>query len=247
MEAEFFGYKKGAFTGAQNDEIGKFMLADNGTLLLDEIGELSTDAQVKLLRVLEESEFYPVGSNQLIKVNVRIIASTNRQLGKMVEKGTFREDLYYRLNIGYLKVPPLRERRDDILSLTYFFMKKLNAKLNKQFCDITDDAKDALINHYWKGNVRELRNVIERIMIFEDDTHIRSDHTEFIENSISSQELYDVTDLSTGCIDATREKIEKELIEKALRTTNRNRTKAAKLLELSPRNLYYRMVKYEIK
>ncbi len=247
MEAEFFGYKKGAFTGAQNGEIGKFKLADNGTLLLDEIGELSTEAQVKLLRVLEESEFYPVGSNQLIKVNVRIIASTNRNLEKMVEEGKFREDLYYRLNIGYLKVPPLRERRDDILSLVNFFMNKLNTKLNKQFSGIADDAKETLVNHYWKGNVRELRNVIERIMIFEDDTHILGEHVEFIQESICKEELYDVTDLSVGCIDTKLEKLEKELIEKSLKSTNWNKSKAAKLLELSPQNLYYRMVKYGIK
>jgi len=165
IETELFGHAKGAFTGADTRRLGRFALADGGTLFLDEVGELPLDLQTKLLRVLEEGEFEMVGSSHTVKVDVRLIAATNRNLAEAVTKGTFRSDLYYRLSIFPIVMPPLRERREDIRALATHFVKQLTAKLGKQIESIPQSAINVLQNYDWPGNVRELRNVIERAVI----------------------------------------------------------------------------------
>ena len=244
VESEFFGYKKGAFTGAQGSEIGKFQLADHGSLLLDEISELPLDAKTKLLRVLEEHEFYPVGSTQLVRVDVRIIASTNKNLQDMVKRNLFREDLLFRLNVFSISIPPLRDRTEDIMVLSEYFLKHFSSKFDKQFHGISDDARDLFLKHSWNGNVRELRNLIERVVLSENGPLIEAAHLRFMD-SVQSGEL------SAGSIKLTErgidlEEVEKKLILQAMKMAKGNKTKAAKLLNLSPPTLYYRLEKYGI-
>jgi transcriptional regulator with PAS, ATPase and Fis domain len=167
MESEFFGHEKGAFTGADSRKIGKFQYAEGGTLFLDEIGEIPPSMQVKLLRVLQEKKFTPVGSNREIEMNVRIVAATNRDLEAMVKDGSFREDLFYRLNVLPIKLPPLRDRKNDIESLSRYFIDKFNLRYKKQIKGLTEDALSALKAHRWPGNIRELENVLEHAFVLE--------------------------------------------------------------------------------
>ncbi len=180
IEAEFFGHARGAFTGADRSGIGKFELAHGGTLLLDEIGELTLDAQVKLLRVLEEQEFYPVGGSRLRRVDVRVIAATNRDLQEQVQQGTFREDLYFRLNVFRIVLPPLRERGEDVMLLAEHFLAQLNRKFSKHFTGFEPEAAEALLQRSWPGNVRELRNLIERLVLAEDGERVTLPHLAFL-------------------------------------------------------------------
>lgn len=173
MESELFGHEKGAFTGAIERKIGKFQLANNGTLFLDEIGELKPEMQVKLLRVLQEKKFVPVGGQREIKTNTRIIAATNRNLEKMIEDRTFREDLFYRLNVLPIFLPPLREREDDIPALVQHFLKKIGKKHTNQIKGVTSEAMAALKKYQWPGNIRELENLIERSFIIESKEEIQ--------------------------------------------------------------------------
>ncbi|PIS10918.1 MAG: sigma-54-dependent Fis family transcriptional regulator [Bdellovibrio sp. CG10_big_fil_rev_8_21_14_0_10_47_8] len=173
MESEIFGHEKGAFTGAVERKIGKFQLANNGTLFLDEIGELKPDMQVKLLRVLQEKKFLPVGSNREIKTNARIIAATNRNLEKMIEDNTFREDLFYRLNVMPIFLPPLRDRKDDIPALVQSFIKKFSKSHSSTIHSISPEAMECLKNYRWPGNIRELENAIERSFVMETSTMIQ--------------------------------------------------------------------------
>jgi DNA-binding NtrC family response regulator len=244
VESEFFGYKKGAFTGAQGSEIGKFQLADHGSLLLDEISELPLDAQTKLLRVLEEHEFYPVGSTQLVRVDVRIIASTNKNLSEMVRRNLFREDLLFRLNVFSISIPPLRDRTEDIIVLSEYFLKHFSSKFDKQFQGISDDAKDLFLKHSWNGNVRELRNLIERVVLSENGPLVEEAHLHFMDSVPSSEYNSGSIKLTDSGIDL--EEVEKKLILEALKMAKGNKTKAAKLLNLSPPTLYYRLEKYRI-
>ncbi len=172
IESEFFGHEKGAFTGADGRKIGKFQYADGGTLFLDEIGDISATLQVKLLRALQEQKFTPVGSNREIEVNVRIIAATNRNLEEMIKKGEFREDLFYRLNVLPIYLPPLRERKDDILSLVQHFLDKFNGTYGNKIQGITAEAQDLLLKYNWPGNIRELENVIEHAFVIESENKI---------------------------------------------------------------------------
>jgi formate hydrogenlyase transcriptional activator len=165
VESELFGHAKGAFTGAFERRIGRFELADGGTIFLDEVGELPMDTQVKLLRVLQEREFEPVGSNRSVRVDVRIICATNRNLEEAIKAGTFRSDLYYRLNVFPLNVPPLRERSSDIDQLARFFVSRYARSLGKKITDISEAATQKLLSYSWPGNIRELQNVIERALI----------------------------------------------------------------------------------
>ncbi len=167
IESEFFGHEKGAFTGADSRKIGKFQYADGGTLFLDEIGDVSAGMQVKLLRVLQEKRFTPVGANREIEVNVRIVAATNRNLEDMIRKGEFREDLFYRLNVLPIQLPPLRERKNDIEVLAKYFIEKFNQQHRKSITALAADAMEALKNHSWPGNIRELENVIEHAFVIE--------------------------------------------------------------------------------
>jgi transcriptional regulator with PAS, ATPase and Fis domain len=242
MESELFGHKKGAFTSAQKDQIGKFQLAHQGTLLLDEVGEMPSDAQIKLLRVLEEQEFYPVGSSELVRVDVRIIASTNKNLKERMEQKLFRDDLFFRLNVYKIHIPPLRKRPEDIICLAEHFVKQFNLKFGKDFQEISAGAKEILLKYPWKGNVRELQNVIERVILCEEGRVVKKEHLSFIEPPSPAQWPTNPFQLPEGGIDL--EEVEKNLIRQALELAKYNKTKAAKLLRLTLPTFYYRLQKY---
>ena len=226
MESELFGYKKGAFTDARRDKKGVFALAHRGTLLLDEIGELPLMLQAKLLRVLQEGEFMPLGATSPVKVDVRIVAATNKSLSAMVQEGKFREDLFYRLNVIYLKIPPLRERKEDIPLLVEHFVDLFNSIYGKQVEGVSDDVMGLLMEYDYPGNVRELRNIIESAFV------------------LSAGKLITVEDLPTYL---RGEEMERRKIEEALRKTKWKREKAAKLLGISRTTLWRKMKKYGIK
>src|SRR6186997_1680166 len=175
LESELFGHEKGAFTGADKQRIGRFEQADGGTLFLDEVGDMSPNTQAKILRVLQEHEFERLGGTRTIKVDVRLIAATNRDLPSMVEAGQFREDLYYRLNVVTMEMPPLRERKDDIAELANFFIRRFSGELKKKIIGLEADALKLLMRYQWPGNIRELENAIERAMLLADGSHISSD------------------------------------------------------------------------
>ncbi|MGE5683002.1 MAG: sigma-54-dependent transcriptional regulator [Bacillota bacterium] len=247
-ESELFGHEKGAFTGAaQKTKLGKFELADGGTILLDEIGELSLDLQVKLLRILQERTFYRLGGEKEISVNVRVLAATNRNLEDEVQKGNFREDLYYRLNVAKILIPPLRERKEDIPLLAYSFLKEFEVKFNHKIKGIDKDALDFLEQQYWKGNVRELRNTIERAVLMLDGDEIKEQHFSFLNtgknNNVPDDDKFLLRIPAKGVgIDL----VLKTLILKTLDITKGNQVKAAKILGLSRSKLRYRMEQLEI-
>ena len=242
-ESELFGHEKGAFTGAsQKVKLGKFELANGGTLLLDEIGELSLDLQSKLLRVLQERKFYRLGGEKEISVNVRILAATNKNLEEEVRKGNFREDLFYRLNVARITIPPLRERKEDIAMFVFSFLKEFAQKFNKTITGIDKSALEFLENYPWKGNIRELKNVIERAALLSEDSELKEKHFHFLEDSSHtgniSQDKFVLKIPSKGIeIDV----VLKELILKTLKITSGNQVKAAKILGLSRSKLRYRM------
>jgi DNA-binding NtrC family response regulator len=245
MESELFGYTKGAFTGATPSSSGKFELAHTGTLVLDEIGDLRLEVQSKLLRVLEGQEFYRVGGNKLVEVDVRIIASTNKNLCELVKANAFREDLFYRLNICNIKVPPLRTRGDDIVLLANYFLGLFRAKFQRNVSHFEKSALDRLRAHAWPGNVRELKNLVERAIIapgidFVSDSLVQA----ILEiNPNSNCEKIKITDLG---LDAEVARFEKKVILEALNRTNRNKSEAARMLKLSTHAFYYRLDKYDI-
>ncbi len=243
MEAEFFGHAKGAFTGAHTARIGKFQLANHGTLLLDEIGELSPEAQTKLLRVLEEQEFYPVGGAKLIKVDVRVIASTNKNLKERVDQGGFREDLFFRLNVYSFRIPPLREHPEDILPLAEYFIERFNLKFKKNFQSISPEAQEILVRHPWRGNVRNLRNLIERVVLSDEGPVITKAHVEFIE-STSPVKLQGRDAFQLPASGINFEELEKRFMLQALERAEGNKTKAANLLKLSRPTFLYRLKKH---
>ena len=245
VESELFGHKKGAFTGAQRDHMGKFQLAHHGTLLLDEISELPSEAQTKLLRVLEEHEFYPVGSNELVRVDVRIIASTNRHLQELVDQSLFRQDLFFRLNVYSITIPPLRKRPEDIVPLAKGFVEEFNRMFRKRVEKISSEAEARLLKHPWRGNIRELRNVIERIVLSIDEPAIRKEHLFFLEGPITESSFGMTVKLPEGGIDL--EEVEKNLMLQALQVAKWNKTKAARLLNLTAPTFYYRLEKYGLK
>jgi PAS domain S-box-containing protein len=240
LESEFFGYEEGAFTGArQKGKIGKFDLANGGTLFLDEIGDMSVALQAKLLRVLQEREFYRVGGTKKIQVDVRIIAATNRDLEDIVNKGTFREDLYYRLNVISLQVPPLRERREDISFLIQKLMEELNKMLGTTITGLDQDAKEALIHYNWPGNVRELKNILERAMTFAEHGKIQlEDLPEYMLKALPEKRQ----SLSISLV----ENAEREAIKKALSDMNGNKAKAARMLGISRSGLYEKIRRYQL-
>lgn len=242
-ESELFGHEKGAFTGAsQKTKLGKFELANGGTLLLDEIGELSLDMQVKLLRVLQERKFYRLGGEKEISVNVRVLAATNRNLEDEIEKGNFREDLYYRLNVAKVLIPPLRERKEDIPYIAYLLLKEFSQKFGKEIHSIDSSAIDLLKKYHWKGNVRELRNILERVVLLCEDNELKEHHFGSILDPKNSDKSAD--DKFLLQIPSQGVKIDtvlKSLILKTLQITNGNQVKAAKVLGLSRSKLRYRM------
>jgi two-component system, NtrC family, response regulator AtoC len=245
LESELFGHKKGSFTDAIRDKKGLFEEADGGTLFLDEIGELPLGPQVKLLRVLQEQVVRPVGAVDDQKVDVRVVAATVRDLAVEAREGRFRDDLFYRLNVITLQLPPLRERKDDIVPLVEHFIARTNVKLGTSIEGVAPDALKLLVDYRWPGNVRELENTIERAMVLCDGKHIVveslperiRDSRDRIRLSLQSGEL---------SIKKTTRIIEEELIRKALRETRGNRTNAAKILEISHRALLYKIKEFEI-
>ncbi len=243
LESELFGYDKGTFTGGlQEGKQGKFELADNGTLLLDEVSELQPAAQVKLLRFLEEREFYPVGGTRRKKVDVRIIAATNRDLDSQVRAGGFREDLYYRLNVARVRVPPLRERPADILPLARHFLLRFNDKFGRQFREFAPAAGDLLLHHPWRGNIRELKNAIERVVLMEDGTTVQEAHLAFLAPVTSRESGFC---LPPEGIDL--ERLTRDLIVQALERTGGNRSRAARACSASRPTLVYRIDKHKIR
>jgi Nif-specific regulatory protein len=241
VEAELFGYEKGAFTGAIRAKEGKFELAHEGTIFLDEIGSLALDAQAKLLRVLQEKEVERLGSKRPKKVDVRLIAATNKDLAKAVEKGEFREDLYYRLNVYPIYLPPLRERGADILLLAEHFLEKYSRQYGKDIKRISTPAIDALMQYHWPGNVRELENCIERAVLLCEDQVIRTYHL-----PPSLQTAKDTSTYNTLSLKETVENLEIEMITDALKETKGNIRKAARLLQTTERILGYKIKKYQI-
>jgi two-component system, NtrC family, response regulator AtoC len=269
MESELFGYEKGAFTGATSSKPGRFELADQGTLFLDEIGEIPVEMQVKLLRAIQESEFERVGGLKTIKVDVRLITATNRDLEQEIKNGNFREDLYYRLNVVPLQIPPLRRRTGDIPLLVTHIIKKFNERLKKSITGIADDALAALETHSWPGNIRELENVLERTILFTKGERIeradlqlaasgqpeppRTITNETNNHSGSMPILVDddgEDSLSGSLKDAVRAetaRVERELIVKALDETGGNVTQAARLLKISRKSLQMKMKEFGLR
>ena len=246
LESELFGHEKGAFTGAHKTRIGRFELANEGTIFLDEIGDMSPNLQVKLLRVLQEQKFERVGSTRTIKVDIRTIAATNKNLISAVNKGAFREDLYYRLNVIPIKVPPLRHRKSDIPLLVDFFLKKFNKEKRKNVKEFTSEAMDTLLYYDWRGNVRELENLVERVVILSNGDEIDlEDIPESIAGRARTIESFESTIPPNGGIpfDHAVEEYEKKLILQALSETNWVTTKAAKLLNINRTTLIEKMKK----
>tara|TARA_B100001123_G_scaffold451085_1_gene626695 strand:- start:3867 stop:5363 length:1497 start_codon:yes stop_codon:yes gene_type:complete len=241
IESELFGYERGAFTGAQNRKKGRFELAQGGTLFLDEIGDLNPSTQVKLLRVLQEREFERLGGTEPVKVDVRLIAATNADVEKAIAAGTFRKDLHYRLDVFTIFVPPLRERKTDVLLLADHFLERYSAEHGKHVKRISTPAIDMLMSYHWPGNVRELENALERSVLVCDGQVI---HGHDLPPSLQTAEASGtVMSLSLGdAVDA----YEKDLIEDALKATRGNRVKAASLLRSTERIISYKVKKYEI-
>ncbi len=251
-ESEFFGYEKGAFTGAtERMRQGRFELANGGTILLDEIGELAPDMQVKLLRVLEDRKFYRLGGVKEIAVDVRVIAATNRNLAREVEAGRFREDLYYRLNVAVLRIPPLRERKEDIAPMTIAFVQEFARKFNKPAPKIGNDAIQFLEQHPWKGNVRELRNALERVVLLSDAETIGIEQFSFLRvNGNPASGIGGARDqqflLQIPSSGIAMKEVLRDLIMKTLSITNGNQVQAAKILGLTRSKLRYRMEQLNI-
>ncbi len=244
LESELFGHEKGAFTDAKETRKGRFELADGGTLFLDEIGDISASAQVKLLRVLQEREFERVGGSKTIKVNVRLVAATNRNLEQMVKDGDFREDLYYRLNVIPIDLPPLRKRGNDIKLLVEFFLERA-IKNHKKMVKITDEAMDKLMAYPWPGNVRELENTIERIVLMGDEDGISAADMLLLLPALNNQNL--VKEYKTIPIEnKTLDELEKEAILNAMDEFDGNQAKAAQSLGISVRQIGYKIKKYDI-
>jgi two-component system NtrC family response regulator len=245
LESELFGYEKGAFTGAYFLKEGKFEFANGGTLFLDEIGEMSLNLQVKLLRVLQEHEFQRIGGNKDIKVDVRILAATNKDLKEEVDAGTFRGDLYFRLNVVHIQVPPLRERRADIPLLTAHFIQKFAEKLGRRITQVDSDVMASLYRYSWPGNVRELENVIERAIVLCKNKVIKQDDLPAeIKNSPETRESLDHLISWEKPLAETLDNIEEQIIRQALTKAGNVQAQAAKNLGISRSNLQYKMKKY---
>ncbi|HEX4453533.1 MAG TPA: sigma-54 dependent transcriptional regulator [Kofleriaceae bacterium] len=275
MESELFGYEKGAFTGATSAKPGRFELADAGTLFLDEIGEIPVEMQVKLLRAIQESEFERVGGLKTIKVDVRLVTATNRDLEAEIGRGNFREDLYYRLNVVPLHIPPLRKRAGDIPPLVTHIIKKFNERLKKSITGIADDALAALETHAWPGNIRELENVLERTILFTQGDRIERADLQLAPSNapepprtitsspaplattndsqsmpILVDDVDDSAEVSGSLKDAVRAetaRVERELIVKALDETGGNVTQAARLLKISRKSLQMKMKEFGLR
>ena len=235
LESELFGHERGAFTGALQPKPGQIEVASGGVLFLDEVGEMSPSAQAKLLRVLQEREFQRLGATRTMKANVRVVAASNRDLRKAVEGGTFREDLYYRLHVFEIRIPALRERKDDLPLFTDAFLKEIGRSLANAPAGLSEEARAALLAHDWPGNVRELRNVLERAAILCEGGVITTEHLSLYSRRVAAAPS--TTDLGT---------LERQMIEQVLSETRWNKVMAAKRLGLTRTQLYGRLRKYDL-
>ncbi len=260
LESELFGYEKGAFTGANSKKIGRFEMANHGTLFLDEIGDINASTQIKLLRVLQEKEFERLGGTETVRVNIRLITATNKDLEKEVREGRFREDLYYRLNVVPIFLPSLRERKEDIPQLVNHFLIKANEENNKKVPSISDEAMEYLMNYSWPGNVRELENAIARAVILCKANIITPDLFPIPGNKInpalkgfsmpdhmSSLEGEPESEKEAAGLVERVEELEKKMIARIMDKTSGNQRKASKLLGITERMLGYKLKKYELK
>ncbi|WP_457642623.1 sigma-54 interaction domain-containing protein [Persephonella sp.] len=256
IESELFGYEKGAFTGAEKSKPGKFELADGGTIFLDEVGELPLSAQSKLLRVLQEGTFYRLGGSKEVKVDVRVMAATNRDLEKMVEEGKFREDLYYRLNFIHIHLPPLRERREDIPYIVECIVNRYNKKLNKNIIGATSRYMEKLIGQRWDGNIRELENVVVRSMILCRDNVLDLADLQFLEEKkqfsgeyVQLEKMIQKELLSAireGKVEEFKDFVEKTIIKTVLEYTDHNQVKASRILGITRATLRKKLKKYSL-
>lgn len=238
VESELFGHKKGSFTGANADKDGVFVAAHGGTVFLDEVAEIPLNLQVNLLRVLQEREVKPVGSNQMVPFDTRIIAATNKDLEKEVEEGNFRDDLYYRLNVVEIPLPPLEQRREDIPLLAHHFLQKYNKELKHSLKGITSDAMGAMMAYQWKGQVRELENVIERAVLLSDGDFLTIDDLPASFKQSSDGESFK---MDSDKLDEAIQVFEKHHIQSVLKRTEGNKSEAARLLGIDPSTLYRKM------
>ncbi|MDP3980856.1 MAG: sigma-54 dependent transcriptional regulator [Chlamydiota bacterium] len=242
LESELFGHAKGSFTGAHQEKMGKFLLANGGTILIDEISVASPDLQIKLLRILQDRKFEPVGSNHTYEVDVRIIVATNQELKKRIAEHAFREDLYYRINVISIDIPPLRERIGDIPLLTKHFIDVYTKKHNKTSMSLSQKALDQLVRYSWPGNVRELENMIERtVLLAKTDTIMPEDLPSFTLHAQAA-----IQDMSSSSIKNALEEPEKKIIEQTLLTNKGNRHLTAKQLKINRSTLYNKMKKYDL-
>jgi two-component system response regulator AtoC len=244
LEAELFGYEAGAFTGANKRKKGLLELANNGSFFLDEIGDMSSSLQAKILKVIEKQTFRRVGGTKEIFVDVRIISASSRNIEKCIAEGTFREDLYYRINVATITLPPLRERDEDVVILAEHFLKLYNAEFKKNIKSISPQLKTLLLGHSWPGNVRELKNLIERAVLFEDTDFLTCNNIAMIDNQVYISGGTAKVSIPTGGI--ILDEVEKSLIEEALKISKFNQTRAAKLLNISRETLKYRIKKYRL-
>lgn len=241
LESELFGHEKGAYTGATSRRIGRFEEADGGTLFLDEIGELSPVIQVKLLRFLQEREFQRLGSNTNIRVDVRVISATNRDLEDQVQKGSFRGDLLYRLNVVTMALPPLRERKEDVPILINHFINNFSKENNKHITGLTAEARDLLLKYDYPGNVRELENILERAVVIARDEYITVNDLPFKSDHLNEHAKKKIS----GSLRESMDELEKVLIAEAMEKTLNNQSKAAEILGMSERMLRYKLKKYD--
>jgi len=242
LESELFGHERGSFTGATARRIGRFEEADGGTLFLDEIGELTPAVQIKLLRFLQEREFQRVGGNQVLHSDVRIITATNRDLEARVREGVFREDLFYRLNVVDMYIPPLRERKEDVPALIDHYLKKFAVENGKEIEGVSQEARDQLLKYDYPGNVRELINILERAVVIARETVITVADLPFGDRFSGAAET-----AGEGKLKESIEELEKQMILKALEEADNHQTKAAGILGISERMLRYKMKKYGLK
>ncbi len=244
LESELFGHVRGAFTGAESNRTGKFEVADGGTLFLDEIGDMPFELQAKLLRVLQEGVFEPVGSNRQVEVDARIVSSTNRDLGAAIREGLFREDLYYRLNVFQVEMPPLRDRGADVVELGQVFLSRYCSELGKPVPALSDDALATLRGYHWPGNIRELRNVMERAAVLCEGDEVGP---RFLSSLLpQSGDEVAVAETELGSLDEAIENLERSFILRALKQTGDNKAQAARLLQMSERTLWYKLKKLKI-
>jgi len=241
LESELFGHEKGAFTSADKQRIGRFEQADGGTMFLDEVGDMSTSTQAKILRVLQEHEFERLGGTRTLKVDVRLIAATNRNLPTMVAAGQFREDLFYRLNVVSVEMPPLRDRKDDVAALTAFFVRKFCGELKKKIDSVSPDAQKMLMRYHWPGNIRELENAVERAVLLTDGSIITPDDLRLGETIAVGGDPSSVPVVRVPPTGIALDEIERQAIREALKMCNWIQKDAADLLHISARVINYKI------